>query len=75
MRGRNRSKGRCELSEEREEKEVKIKRKLNAESAEHESISDTDIVNDCLCDSLVCVVIHPDAGRQTDLNALSSSSL
>ena len=40
---RSRSKGRCELGEQRVEKEVKIRRKLKAESAEHESISDTDL--------------------------------
>ena len=42
VRKRSRSKGRCELSEEQEEKEVKIRRKLKAESADPESISDTD---------------------------------
>ena len=42
-RKRSRSKGRCELSEEREEKEVKIRRKLKAESADHGSISDKDL--------------------------------
>ena len=42
-RKRSRSKEQCELSEEREEKEMKIIRKLKAESAERESISDTDM--------------------------------
>ena len=43
-RKRSRSKGGCELSEEREEKEVKIRRKLKAESADHGSISDKDLL-------------------------------
>ena len=42
-RKRSRSQGRCELSEEREGKEVKIGRKMQAESAERESTSDTDL--------------------------------
>ena len=43
-RKRGQGKERCELSdEEREEKEAKLRRKLRAESAEHESISDTDL--------------------------------
>ena len=40
MKKRSRSKERCELSEEREEKEVKIRKKLRAESAGAESTSD-----------------------------------
>ena len=39
----SRNKGRCELSEGQEEKEVKIRRKFKAESADHESVSDTDL--------------------------------
>ena len=37
MRKRSRSKGRCELSVEKEEKEVKIGGKLKAESADPDS--------------------------------------
>ena len=42
---RSLSKSKCELSEEREEVErrVKMRRKLKAESAEDESISDTEL--------------------------------
>ena len=43
VRKRSRSKGRCELSEEKEGKEAKMRRKLKAESADPESISDTDL--------------------------------
>ena len=42
-RKRSRGQGRCELSEERKENEVKIRGKMQAESAERESTSDTDL--------------------------------
>ena len=40
---RSRSKERCELSEEREEQEIKVRRKLKAESVGLKSTSDTDV--------------------------------
>ena len=43
LRKRSRSKELCEPSEEKEEKEVKIRRQLKAESTDPESISDTDL--------------------------------
>ena len=52
---RSRSERRCELSEEREEKEVKIRRKLKAEWAEHESLGHR-FGNGC-CVNLQCVVL------------------
>ena len=39
------------------------------------SLSRTQICKWLLCDSLMCGVLHLNAGRQTDLNALSSSSV
>ena len=39
----SRGQGRCELSEEREGREVNIRGKMQAESAERESISDTGL--------------------------------
>ena len=42
-RKRSRGQGRCELSGEREEKEVKIRGKVQAESAERESTLDKDM--------------------------------
>ena len=70
---RCRSERRCELSEEGEEKSKSGGNlKLNRLSM---SLSRTQICKWLLCDSLMCGVIHLNAGRQTDLNALSSSSL
>ena len=48
LRKRSRSKELCELSEDEEEKGVKITRMLKAESAGPESISDTDLSIICL---------------------------
>ena len=53
-------------------KKLKLRRKLKAESADHKSMSDTDLSTAVVWLLHVFVVIHLDAGRLTDLNALSS---
>ena len=52
---RSRSQGRCKLSVGREEKEVQIRRKVQAESAERASTSDTDLSKVC-CGSFVLFI-------------------
>ena len=58
----------------KEEKEIKIRRKMKAESADPDSVDEADLEIVLWFDSFVFVVIHLDAGRKTDLNVLSSSS-